>query len=57
MGKMSGSERGNFEGGDRNAAPLRIQIRRSRNAFRVPLLEFSFRVWKNGAFRLGDWVC
>jgi hypothetical protein len=44
------------EGGDRKAAPLGIQIRRSRNAFRVPLLEFSFRVWKKRrvqAWRLG----
>jgi hypothetical protein len=42
--------------GDRKAAPLGIQIRRSRNAFRVPLLEFSFRVGKKRrvqAWRLG----
>jgi hypothetical protein len=51
MGKMSGSERGNFESGERKAAPLGIQIRRSRNAFRVPLLEFSFRVGKKRRFR------
>ena len=44
------------EGGDRKAAPLGIQIRRSRNALRVPLLEFSFRVGKKRrvqAWRLG----
>jgi hypothetical protein len=39
------------ESGDRKAAPLGIQIRRSRNALRVPLLEFSFRVGKKRRFR------